>query len=54
MDRGSAAVFMLVGPDAKITNPGAMKVVPGWKRFLIYRAFVMLFSLCTGLLVDLL
>ena len=52
MDRGSAAVFMLTGPDAKITNLGAMKVVPGWKRFLIYRAFVMLFSLCKGLIVD--
>ena len=26
---------------------------PGWKRFIIYLAFVMLFSLCTELMVDL-
>ena len=49
---GSAAAFMLTGPATKITNLGAMKIVLGWKRFLIYLSFVMLFSLCTGLLVD--
>ena len=30
-----------------------MKIVLGWKRFFVYLAFVMLFSLVTGLLVDL-
>ena len=54
MSMGSAAAFMLTGPATKITNLGAMKIVLGWKRFLIYLAFVMLFSLCTGLITDLL
>ena len=49
---GSTAAFMLTGPATKITNLGAMKIVLGWKHFLIYLAFVMLFSLCTGLMVD--
>ncbi len=53
MSMGSAAAFMLTGPATKITNLGAMKIVLGWKRFLIYLAFVILFSLATGLLVDL-
>ena len=30
-----------------------MKIVLGWKRFLLYLGFVMLFSLCTGVIVDL-
>ena len=53
MSIGSAAAFMLTGPATKITNLGAMKIVLGWKRFIIYLAFVILFSLCTGLIVDL-
>ena len=53
MSMGSAAAFMLTGPATKMTNLGAMKIVLGWKRFLIYLAFVMLFSLCTGMIVDL-
>lgn len=52
MSLGSAAAFMLTGPATKITNLGAMKIVLGWKRFFLYLAFVMLFSLCTGLIVD--
>ena len=54
MSMGSAAAFMLTGPATKITNLGAMKIVLGWRRFLLYLAFVMLFSLCTGLIADLL
>ena len=50
---GSAAAFMLTGPATKITNLGAMKIVLGWKRFILYLAFVRLFSLCTGMIVDL-
>ena len=53
MSMGSAAAFMLTGPATKITNLGAVKIVLGWKRFAVYLAFVMLFSLATGLLVDL-
>ncbi len=52
MSMGSATAFMITGPSTKITNLGAVKIVLGWKRFIIYLAFVMLFSLATGLLVD--
>ena len=52
MTLGSAAAFMLTGPATKITNLGALKIVLGAKRFLLYLAFVMLFSLATGLLVN--
>ena len=50
---GSAAAFMLTGPATKITNLGALKIVLGAKRFALYLAFVMLFSLLTGLAVNL-
>ena len=53
MSMGSAAAFMLTGPSTKITNLGALKIVLGIKRFLLYIAFVMIFSFATGLLVNL-
>ncbi|MDE7195012.1 MAG: permease [Oscillospiraceae bacterium] len=53
MSMGSAAAFMITGPATKITNLGALKIVLGIKRFLLYLAFVMLFSLVTGVLVNL-
>ena len=53
MSMGSASAFMITGPATKITNLGALKIVLGMKRFLLYFAFVMVFSLATGLLVNL-
>lgn len=53
MSMGSAAAFMITGPATKITNLGAMKIVLGMKRFLLYFLFVIAFSLVTGLLVNL-
>lgn len=53
MSVGSAASFMLTGPSTKITNLGALKIVLGIKRFLLYLAYVMVFSLMTGLIVNL-
>lgn len=53
MSMGSAAAFMITGPATKITNLGAVKIILGVKRFLLYLAFVMLFSLATGILVNL-
>ncbi len=53
MSLGSAAAFMITGPATKITNLGAVKSVLGIKNFLLYLAFAMLFSLATGLLIDL-
>ena len=52
MSMGSAAAFMITGPATKITNLGAVKIVLGMKRFLLYLAFVMAFSLVCGLVVN--
>ncbi len=52
MSIGSSSAFMITGPATKITNPGALKIVLGMKRFLLYLAFVMAFSLVTGLIVN--
>ena len=53
MSLGSASAFMITGPATKITNLGALKIVLGAKHFILYLAFVVLFSLATGMLVDL-
>lgn len=54
MSMGSAASFMLTGPATKITNLGALKIVLGVKRFLLYLLFVMAFSFITGIVVNIL
>ncbi|MCM1385752.1 MAG: permease [Bacillus sp. (in: Bacteria)] len=53
MSMGSASAFMITGPATKITNLGALKIVLGVKRFILYIAFVMAFSLVTGFIVNL-
>lgn len=53
MSVGSAASFMLTGPSTKITNLGALKIVLGIRHFLLYLVYVMIFSLVTGLIVNL-
>ena len=53
MSMGSAAAFMITGPATKITNLGALKIVLGMKRFILYIAFVMVFSFTTGIVVNL-
>lgn len=53
MSMGSAAAFMITGPATKITNLGALKIVLGMKRFILYIAFVMVFSFTTGIDVNL-
>ena len=52
MSLGSASAFMITGPATKITNLGALKISMGWKRFLLYILFVMLFSFTSGLIVN--
>jgi uncharacterized membrane protein YraQ (UPF0718 family) len=52
MSMGAAAAFMITGPATKITNLGAVKIVLGAKRFLLYLAFSAAFSLATGVLLD--
>ena len=52
MSLGSAAAFMITGPATKITNLGAVKIVLGVRRFALYLAFIALFALATGILVN--
>ena len=52
MSMGSAASLMLTGPATKITNLGALKIVLGFRRFLLYLLFVMVFSLMSGIIVN--
>lgn len=52
MSLGSAAAFMITGPATKITNLGAVKIVLGIRRFIIYLLFVILFSMISGLAVN--
>lgn len=52
MPMGSVAAFMITGPATKITNLGALKIVLGMKRFLLYWAYVILFSFVTGIMVN--
>ncbi|WP_367567709.1 permease [Lacrimispora sp.] len=52
MSMGSATAFMITGPATKITNLGAVKIVLGIRRFILYLLFSMLFAFLTGLLVD--
>ncbi len=53
MSLGSATAFMITGPATKITNLGALKIVLGTKHFVLYLIFAMVFSLISGILVDL-
>lgn len=52
MSIGSAAAFMITGPATKITNLGALKIVLGIKRFLLYWAFVIIYACLTGILIN--
>jgi uncharacterized membrane protein YraQ (UPF0718 family) len=52
MSMGAAAAFMITGPATKITNLGAVKIILGLRRFLLYLLFAMLFALITGLVID--
>lgn len=52
MGMGSATAFMITGQAIKITNLGAVKIVLGVKRFVLYIMFVVIFAFLCGLLVD--
>lgn len=52
MSVGSAAAFMITGPATKITNLGALKSVLGITNFIFYWIFVVVFSLITGLVIN--
>lgn len=52
MSMGSAAAFMITGPATKITNLGAVKIVLGAKRFILYLLFTIFFAVMTGIIID--
>lgn len=52
MSMGSAAAFMITGPATKITNLGAVKIVLGMKRFVLYILFTMVFAFATGWIIN--
>ncbi len=53
MSLGSATAFMITGPATKITNLGALKIVLGAKRFVLYLLYSFAFSYLCGVLIDL-
>jgi len=53
MSMGSAASFMITGPATKITNLGALKIALGFKHFLFYLLFTIVFALLCGIFIDL-
>ncbi|MFT4142978.1 MAG: permease [Mobilitalea sp.] len=52
MSMGSAAAFMITGPATKITNLGAVKIVLGIRRFILYLLYVIIFAVLTGLIIN--
>ena len=53
MSVGSATSFMITGPATKITNLGALKICLGMKHFVIYILYTIIFSLISGMVVNL-
>ena len=52
MSLGAATSFMITGPATKITNLGALKICLGIKNFIIYIIYIVLTSLISGLIVN--
>jgi uncharacterized membrane protein YraQ (UPF0718 family) len=52
MSMGSAAAFMITGPATKITNLGAVKIVLGTGRFILYLLFNILFAVTVGVSIE--
>ena len=52
MSMGSVAAFMITGPATKITNLGAVKIVLGSRRFIMYLMYVIIFALVAGLIIN--
>lgn len=53
MSMGSATAFMITGPATKITNLGAIRIVLGLRRFVLYLLFSVGFAFVSGILIDL-
>lgn len=52
MSKGAGTAFMITGPETKITNLGALKIVLGIKNFIIYLIYVIIFALISGIFID--
>lgn len=52
MSMGAATAFMITGPATKITNLGAVKIVLGLKRFILYLVYVILFAIIEGIIIN--
>ena len=52
MSMGAATSFMITGPATKITNLGALKICLGIKNFIIYIIYTILFSIASGIIVN--
>lgn len=52
MSMGSACAFMVTGPATKITNLGAVKIILGWRRFVLYWLYIIGFACISGLFIN--
>ena len=52
MSMGAATSFMITGPATKITNLGALKICLGIKNFIIYISYTIIFSLLSGIIIN--
>lgn len=52
MSLGSAMAFMITGPATKITNIFAVKTILGFRNFILYFAYNILFAIITGYVTD--
>lgn len=53
MSMGAATSFMITGHATKITNLGALKICLGLKNLIIYTIYVVIFSLVSGFVKNL-
>lgn len=52
MSPGSAVAFMVTGPATKFSNLSAVKAILGKRNFLFYVAYMIVFSILSGFIVD--
>lgn len=52
MSMGSAVAFMVSGPATKLTNLSAVKTILGFKNFMFYIAYILIFAVAAGFITD--
>jgi uncharacterized membrane protein YraQ (UPF0718 family) len=52
MSLGAGVAFMITGPATKLTNVSAVKIILGFRNFILYIAFNMVFAVLIGLSID--